>query len=204
MSEDCFKNLTDEELIGRLHAGEVSVIDHLMEKHKDLVRMHAKALYLPGADSEDLIQEGMIGLFKAIRDYDDSHDASFKTFAKLCISRQMMTAVENSRRKKHAPLNSYVSLYAADEDGDETILESLSSLAESSPEDKIIDRERVQTLANEILKVLSPLETKVFRLYLTGMNYAEIARVLDREEKSMDNALQRIKRKIRKSVLVTE
>ena len=191
-------------MIERLHAGEVSVIDFLMEKHKDLVRMHAKALYLPGADSEDLIQEGMIGLFKAIRDYDDSHDASFKTFARLCISRQMMTAVENSRRKKHAPLNSYVSLYAADDDGDETIMESLSSLAESSPEDKIIDRERVQTLTNEILKVLSPLETKVFRLYLTGMNYAEIARVLECEEKSMDNALQRIKRKIRKSVLVTE
>ncbi|MBP5384913.1 MAG: RNA polymerase sporulation sigma factor SigH [Lachnospiraceae bacterium] len=204
MSKDRFENLTDEELIERLHAGEVSVIDFLMEKHKDLVRMHAKALYLPGADSEDLIQEGMIGLFKAIRDYDDSHDASFKTFARLCISRQMMTAVENSRRKKHAPLNSYVSLYAADDDGDETIMESLSSLAESSPEDKIIDRERVQTLTNEILKVLSPLETKVFRLYLTGMNYAEIARVLECEEKSMDNALQRIKRKIRKSVLVTE
>ncbi len=101
-------------------------------------------------------------------------------------------------------MNSYVSLYAADDDGDETIMESLSSLAESSPEDKIIDRERVQTLTNEILKVLSPLETKVFRLYLTGMNYAEIARVLECEEKSMDNALQRIKRKIRKSVLVTE
>lgn len=204
MKKNIYENQSDEELIRQLRAGDAGVIDFLMEKYKNLVRRHAKVLYLVGADNEDLIQEGMIGLFKAVRDYDEGHEASFQTFAKLCISRQIVTAIENSQRKKHAPLNSYVSLYATDEGSEETLMESLTSLTETSPEEQVLDRERVEQLMQEIMEVLSPLEEQVFRLYLVGMDYTEIARVLDRPEKSMDNALQRIKKKIRTQVLTKE
>ncbi len=198
--KDPYNNCTDEELIERRHSGDGRVIDFLMEKYKGLARAHAKSMYLPGADSDDLIQEGMIGLFKAIRSYDASHRASFKTFANICISRHLASAIENSRRKKHAPLNSYVSLSAPEEEGDEKISESLQALATKSPEEKVIDRERVELLIEAIMQVLSPLETKVFWLYLNGMNYVEIAHILDREEKSTDNALQRIRKKVRACV----
>ena len=197
MKKEQFAKKTDEELIRILHEGDTGVIDFLMEKYKNLVRKHAKVMFIQGADNDDLIQEGMIGLFKAIRDYDENHEASFQTFARLCISRQILTAIENSRRKKHAPLNSYVSLYANDEDGEETLIGSLSTLAESSPEEIVLDRERVELLMEQIMGVLSPFEGQVFRLYLVGMDYTEIARTLGKEEKSTDNALQRIKRKIR-------
>ncbi len=197
MNQKKYEKNTDEELIVLLHEGDVGVIDFLMEKYKNLVRRHAKVMYIAGADNDDLIQEGMIGLFKAIRDYDSVHEASFQTFARLCISRQIVTAIENSRRKKHAPLNSYISLYTTEEDGEETLMESLSSLADSSPEEKILDRERVELLMEKIMGVLSPFEGKVFRLYLVGMDYTEIAKALGKEEKSTDNALQRIKRKVR-------
>ena len=197
MKKEQFAKKTDEELIRILHEGDTGVIDFLMEKYKNLVRKHAKVMFIQGADNDDLIQEGMIGLFKAIRDYDENHEASFQTFARLCISRQILTAIENSRRKKHAPLNSYVSLYANDEDGEETLIGSLSTLAESSPEEIVLDRERVELLMEKIMGVLSPFEGQVFRLYLVGMDYTEIARTLGKEEKSTDNALQRIKRKIK-------
>ena len=204
MKKNIYENKSDEELIRQLRDGDAGVIDFLMEKYKNLVRRHAKVMYLVGADNEDLIQEGMIGLFKAVRDYDEGREASFQTFAKLCISRQIVTAIENSQRKKHAPLNSYVSLYATDEGSEETLMESLTSLTETSPEEKVLDRERVEQLMQEIMQVLSPLEGQVFRLYLVGMDYTEIARVLDRSEKSMDNALQRIRKKIRTQVLTKE
>lgn len=204
MKKNIYENKSDEELIRQLHDGDAGVIDFLMEKYKNLVRRHAKVMYLVGADNEDLIQEGMIGLFKAVRDYDEGREASFQTFAKLCISRQIVTAIENSQRKKHAPLNSYVSLYATDEGSEETLMESLTSLTETSPEEKVLDRERVEQLMQQIMQVLSPLEGQVFRLYLVGMDYTEIARVLDRSEKSMDNALQRIRKKIRTQVLTKE
>lgn len=197
MKKEQFAKKTDEELIRILHEGDTGVIDFLMEKYKNLVRKHAKVMFIQGADNDDLIQEGMIGLFKAIRDYDENHEASFQTFARLCISRQILTAIENSKRKKHAPLNSYVSLYANDEDGEETLIGSLATLAQSSPEEIVLDRERVELLMEKIMGVLSPFEGQVFRLYLVGMDYTEIARTLGKEEKSTDNALQRIKRKIR-------
>lgn len=197
MKKEQFAKKTDEELIRILHEGDTGVIDFLMEKYKNLVRKHAKVMFIQGADNDDLIQEGMIGLFKAIRDYDENHEASFQTFARLCISRQILTAIENSGRKKHAPLNSYVSLYANDEDGEETLIGSLATLAQSSPEEIVLDRERVELLMEKIMGVLSPFEGQVFRLYLVGMDYTEIARTLGKEEKSTDNALQRIKRKIR-------
>ncbi|MCR5267333.1 MAG: RNA polymerase sporulation sigma factor SigH [Lachnospiraceae bacterium] len=201
MSKSPYQNYSDEELVAFVHDGNNGVIDYLMEKYKNLVRSQARMMYMQGADKDDLIQEGMIGLFKAIRDYDSGRDAAFKTFATLCISRQITTAVENAKRKKHTPLNSYVSLDASDDEGDSLRYETLLSLAYSSPEENVIDRERVNALNEAIRQALSPLEREVFALLLGGMNYVEIAKALKREEKSVDNAIQRIKKKIKTQVL---
>ena len=197
-----YERISDEELIDRLRNGESNITDYIMDKYKDLVRSKAKSMYILGADRDDLIQEGMIGLFKAVRDYDCGRDASFFTFADLCISRQMYTAVQASQRKKHTPLNTYVSLYERtreQEDSDElSLLESLSDGKELNPEALFIDKERVEYLEEQISKELSGFEKQVLDLYMTGMSYTQIARVLGRDEKSTDNALQRIKSKIKK------
>ena len=172
-----------------------------MEKYKNLVKHKAKSMYILGADREDLIQEGMIGLFKALRDYDSGRDASFATFADLCVSRQMYTAVQASRRKKHAPLNTYIPLYGGErrEDGGENeLINSLVSRMEQNPEEMLIDRENAEHLLTQIEKELSPFEKQVLDLYLTGMSYSQIAKVLGRDEKSTDNALSRIKSKVRR------
>ena len=191
---------SDESLIERLRDGESTIVDYIMNKYKYLVRSKAKAMYILGADTEDLIQEGMIGLFKAVRDYDCGRDASFFTFAELCISRQMYTAVQASQRKKHAPLNTYISLYGEQKEREEgtPLEEILSSGAGSNPETLFLDKERMEYLEGEIDKELSPFEKQVLDLYLTGMSYSQIAKVLGKEEKSTDNALQRVKTKIRK------
>lgn len=200
-----YADCTDEELIVRLRDGEQNITDYIMDKYKNLVRSKAKSMYILGADSEDLIQEGMIGLFKAVRDYDIGRDASFFTFADLCIARQMYTAVEASRRKKHTPLNSYVSLYtngrAADMDAEETeLINVLASVQEKNPEEVLIDRENLEGLERVIDKELSGFEKQVLDLYLTGMRYTQIGKVLGRDDKSTDNALQRIKNKLRKAL----
>ena len=201
MRED-YTNYSDEELLIRLRDGEPGITDHIMNKYKNLVRSKAKSMYILGGDNEDLIQEGMIGLFKAIRDYDCGRDASFYTFADLCISRQMYTAVQASHRQKHWPLNTYVSLYGSNSsqgDSEEMELaEALSPDKDQNPETLFIDRERVEYLEGQIDKELSSFEKQVLDLYLTGMSYSQIARVLGREEKSTDNALQRLKSKIKK------
>lgn len=193
---------TDEELIDRLRGGEESIMDYICDKYKNLVRSKAKSMYILGADAEDLIQEGMIGLFKAVRDYDCGRDASFYTFADLCISRQMYTAVQAAKRQKHIPLNSYVSLYANSaekEEGEErNLLEALADPAELNPEELFLDKERVAYLEAIIENELSSFEKQVLDLYMTGMTYTQIAKVLGRDEKSADNALQRLKAKIRK------
>ncbi len=195
-----YEQESDESLIERLRDGESTIVDYIMNKYKYLVRSKAQAMYILGADTEDLIQEGMIGLFKAVRDYDCGRDASFFTFAELCISRQMYTAVQASQRKKHAPLNTYISLYGEQkEKGEGTPLEEiLSSGAGSNPETLFLDKERMEYLEGEIDKELSSLEKQVLDLYLTGMSYSQIAKVLGKEEKSTDNALQRVKAKIKK------
>ncbi len=193
---------TDEELILRLRDGEMRIMDYICDKYKDLVRVKAKSMFILGGDSEDLIQEGMIGLFKAVRDYDCGRDASFHTFADLCISRQMYTAVQASRRQKHIPLNTYVSLYGDDavleESGRIDLQEVLADQAGQSPEELFLDKERVRYLEERIEQELSSFEKQVLDLYLTGMSYSQIARVLGRDEKSTDNALHRLKGKIRK------
>lgn len=197
-----YSNYMDEELILRLRDGETTVTDFIMEKYKNLVRSKAKSMYILGADSEDLIQEGMIGLFKAIRDYDSGRDASFSTFADLCVSRQMYTAVQASRRQKHTPLNTYISLYSAGKERGENeeveLVNSLVSKVDINPEDLLIDKENVENLAREIEKELSHFENQVLDLYLTGMSYSQIAKVLGKDDKSTDNALSRIKSKVKK------
>ncbi len=197
-----YSQFSDEELIDRLRGGDSRITDYIMDKYKNLVRSKAKSMYILGGDNEDLIQEGMIGLFKAIRDYDCGRDASFYTFADLCISRQMYTAVQASHRQKHWPLNTYVSLYgsiSSQGDSEEMELaEALSPDKDQNPETLFIDRERVEYLEGQIDKELSSFEKQVLDLYLTGMSYSQIARVLGREEKSTDNALQRLKSKIKK------
>ncbi len=196
-----YESIPDEELIDRLRNGEEGIMDHICEKYKNLVRSKAKSMHILGGDNEDLIQEGMIGLFKAVRDYDHGRDASFFTFAELCVSRQLYTAVQASQRKKHLPLNTYVSLYADTSIQDEKQTELLQSLArqtQQSPEDLFLDKERVAYLEAAIDKELSIFEKQVLDLYMTGMSYVEIAKVLGRDEKSTDNALQRLKSKIRK------
>ncbi len=204
---DSYEQNGDEELILRLRDGEENITDYIMDKYKNLVKSKAKSMYILGADSEDLIQEGMIGLFKAIRDYDSGRDASFFTFADLCISRQMYTAVQASVRQKHAPLNTYISLYSSvkskDEPGSEEaeLLNVLASKAELSPEEMVIDKENVENLEKTIERELSIFEKQVLDLYITGMSYVQIAKVLGKDEKSTDNALQRIKAKLRKAIL---
>ena len=200
-----YQNETDEMLIERLRDGERDIMDYIMNKYKNLVRSKAKSMYILGADTEDLIQEGMIGLFKAIRDYDAGRDASFFTFAELCISRQMYTAVQASNRKKHMPLNSYISLYATNElrDGageSEEFINFLAFETQIDPEQLLIDKENVLLLEKKIEEELSAFEKQVLDLYLTGMTYSQIARVLGRDEKSTDNALHRLKAKIRKAI----
>lgn len=198
-----YGQVTDEELIDRLRDGDARITDYIMDKYKNLVRSKAGTMYILGADREDLIQEGMIGLFKAIRDYDSGRDASFYTFADLCISRQMYSAVQAAGRMKHIPLNTYISLYGEgtgggeDEEG-----EVLSALADRGlgPEEQFIDRESVERLEQQIERELSGFEKQVFELYITGMGYSQIARLLGRDEKSTDNALQRLKGKIRRMI----
>ena len=197
-----YAQYSDEELIVRLRDGEDSITEYLMNKYKNLVRSKAKSMYILGADSEDLIQEGMIGLFKALRDYDIGRDASFLTFADLCVSRQMYTAVQASRRQKHIPLNTYISLYGAaamDRDGEQKNLENvLAAHVGQSPEEVLIDRENMVQLERAIEQELSSFEKQVLDLYLTGMGYQQIAKVLGKDDKSTDNALQRIKTKLKK------
>lgn len=194
---------SDEELIDRLRAGETEITDYLCDKYKVLVKKGARSLFILGGDTEDLIQEGMIGLFKAIRDYDSGRDASFFTFAELCISRQMYTAVQASNRKKHTPLNEAISFYSQSENGEEDgrfLLEELTDETMLDPEKLFLDKERLIELQKLIEDSLSPFEKQVFDLYLTQMPTSQIARILGKNEKSTDNALQRVKGKLRKII----
>jgi len=197
-----YENMSDEELLIRHRDGDNRVIDYIIEKYKDMVRKKTKSMYILGADHEDLLQEGMIGLFKAIRDYDAGRDASFRTFAELCITRQVYTAVQAAGRKKHSFLNFYVSLYGNGEGKEEEEyrdpVRELVAHEMKSPEELMIDQENLENLENAIEQELSDFEKQVLELWLTGMNYTEIARVLGKTDKATDNALQRIKAKIKK------
>lgn len=198
--------LPEKVLIQRAQAQDYDAMDALMQRYKGIVRKRARSLFIIGGDQDDLMQEGMIGLFKAIQDYDKSKEAVFSTFAELCISRQLYSAVKSSNRKKNIPLNTYVSIYspAYSEQGEETegsfMVDHSLEAAELSPEEILIDRENVRSLRRKIEECLSAMEKQVFDLYMEGMTYQEIARHLDKEPKSIDNALQRIKSKVNKAL----
>ena len=203
MNEEKFKQASDEELILMYRDGEEEAAGFLINKYKNLVRKKAGSMYILGGDREDLIQEGMIGLYKAVRDYDMGRDVNFYTFADLCVSRQMYTAVQASNRKKHLPLNTYISIYSQSmnaEEGTEEyeLMNTLTLGNDNNPEEMVIEQENMEQMELAILSQLSELEKQVFELHLTGMNYTEIAKVLGRDEKSTDNALQRMKSKIKR------
>ncbi len=185
----------DEELIQRIRKNDTGALDYILEKYKNLVRKKARKLFLIGGDRDDLIQEGMIGLYKAVRDYDESRESSFGSFADLCISRQIYDAIKASNRQKNIPLNTYVSFYtpAFDKKGDYLFADN-----KENPEVLLIDRENVTALEKEFGEVLSGFEKEVLSLYLEGLKYQEIAQKIKREPKSVDNALQRIKAKLAK------
>ena len=194
-----FEKLTDEEIVVEIKDGCNSVaLDYLINKYRNFVRSKARSYFLIGADREDIIQEGMIGLYKAIRDFRNDKLSSFRAFAELCVTRQIITAIKTATRQKHIPLNSYISLNKPiyDEDSDRTLLDVLSGAKVSDPEELVISREEFVDIEAKMEEILSDLEWKVLMSYLDGKSYQEIAVDLDRHVKSIDNALQRVKRKL--------
>lgn len=184
----------DEELLRMMRNGESEVADYLVDKYKCLVRQKSRALYLAGGDQEDLIQEGMLGLFKAIQGYQEEREASFATFAALCIDRQLYSAISMSQRQKHQPLNSFVSL------SEPVSEQELRLIDEETPEEILINRENLDRIHEKIRKILSPFEYEVLQLYLKGYGYQQIARQMQKPPKAIDNALQRIRSKVRSSM----
>jgi len=195
-----FTHLTDEEVVEMSHQGEPLAEDYLLDKYKNFVRAKARSYFLIGADHEDIVQEGMIGLYKAIRDYRPEKLSSFRAFAELCITRQIITAIKTATRQKHIPLNSYISLNKPlyDEESDRTLMDVIMEGKVSNPEEIIINREDLTNINEKIKEVLSGLEQEVLSAYLDGKSYQEIAESLGRHVKSIDNALQRVKRKLEK------
>ena len=200
--EQIYKSAKDEELVLMAQNGDDAAQEYLLDKYKSLVRAKSRAYFLIGADSEDIIQEGMIGLYKAVRDYNEEKNASFRSFAELCVNRQMITAIKAATRQKHQPLNSYVSLNKPvyEEESEQTYMDFLQSSSGSllNPEALLIGQENKSFLEDQMVKNLSSFETRVLVLYLQGRSYFEIANVLDKPEKSIDNALQRVKKKLEK------
>ncbi len=195
-----FNEMLDEEIIEDARAGNYDALEYLINKYKNFVRAKARTYFLIGADREDIIQEGMIGLYKAIRDFRGDKLSSFRAFAELCITRQIITAIKTATRQKHIPLNSYVSLNRPifDEESDRTLMDVIGEETMADPEEMIINREEFAGIENRIGEILSSLEWEVLSLYLEGKSYQEIAEELDKHVKSIDNALQRVKRKLEK------
>lgn len=193
--------MTDEQIVIMANEEEGSLaLEYVLHKYKNYVRAKARSYFLVGADKEDIVQEGMIGLYKAVRDYDVEKNASFRAFAELCITRQIITAIKTATRQKHQPLNSYVSLNKPvyDEESERTLVDIIAASKVSNPEEIVIDQEDYASMEEEISKMLSSLENQVLTYYLHGLSYQQIARNLGRHEKSIDNALQRAKGKIDK------
>lgn len=197
-TETDFEVRSDEDIVMEAKNGDVVALEFLINKYKNFVKAKARSYFLIGADREDIIQEGMIGLYKAIRDFRDDKLSSFRAFAELCITRQIITAIKTATRQKHIPLNSYVSLNKPiyDEDSDRTLLDILSGTKITDPEELMINREEYNDIEYKMGEILSELEWKVLTLYLEGKSYQEIAVELERHVKSIDNALQRVKRKL--------
>ena len=197
-----FEDMLDEEIVIEAKKGNIRAQEYLINKYQNFVKAKAKSYFLIGADKEDIYQEGMIGLYKAIRDFKSDKLSSFKAFAELCVTRQIITAIKTATRQKHIPLNTYISLNKPiyDEESDRTLLDILSMAKVTDPEELIISQEELKHIENEIGDVLSDLEMEVLASYLDGKSYQEIACDLNRHAKSIDNALQRVKRKLEKSL----
>ena len=201
MQNQDFENMTDEEIVRLAQQdGQDAALEYLLNKYKNFVRTKARSYFLIGADHEDIVQEGMIGLYKAIRDYREDRLSSFRAFAELCITRQIITAIKTATRQKHIPLNSYVSLNRPiyEEDSDRTLLDVITEDAPSNPEEMLIDRKDLSVIEGRIGQMLSDLEKEVLIRYVEGKSYVEISEEMNRHVKSIDNALQRIKRKLQK------
>ena len=196
------KTISDEKLLRQIQSGNDDAMECLLERYRDMVRKEARSFFLAGGDEEDLIQEGMIGLIKAVRDFDVTQKTSFSSFAELCVSRQMYSAIEASNRKKHLPLNSYVSLYEDSEQVGEgrslPLIDTIESSKENDPEVLYFGKEYTEAFAEQLKELLSPLENHVLYLHLMGTDYRTIAELLGKSPKSVDNALQRIKTKAQK------
>ncbi len=195
-----FENMPDEDVVQLAQEADGAALEYLLNKYKNFVRTKARSYFLIGADHEDIVQEGMIGLYKAIRDYRRDKLKSFRAFAELCITRQIITAIKTATRQKHIPLNNYVSLNRPiyDEDSDRTLLDVITEDAPSNPEEMFIDREDLSVIEGRIGEMLSELEKEVLVRYIAGKSYVEISEEMGRHVKSIDNALQRIKRKLLK------
>ena len=201
---EVFANMTDEDIVTEAQEKDnILAQEFLLQKYRNFVRAKARSYFLIGAEREDIIQEGMIGLYKAIRDFRNDKQSSFRAFAELCVTRQIITAIKTATRQKHIPLNSYVSLNKPiyEEDSDRTLLDIISGIKVANPEDMVISREEFADIENKMNDILSDLEWKVLMSYLDGKSYQEIAVDLNRHVKSIDNALQRVKRKLEKYVI---
>ncbi len=196
-------NLSDDELIVLSKNGNGYATEILLERYRNFVRSRSRTYFLIGADKEDIIQEGMIGLYKAIRDYKPEAQASFKSFAELCITRQIITAIKTATRQKHLPLNSYISLNKPvyEDESERILLDTVIERKRLDPEEIMIDKERFSSIEEKLSQILSKLEWNVLLKYLEGNSYVDIARKIGKSEKSIDNALQRIKKKIEKHIL---
>lgn len=201
-----YNGLDDEEVVEAVHNGDSEALDFLIKKYRNFVRAKARSYFLIGADKEDIVQEGMIGLYKAIRDFKEDKLTSFKAFAELCITRQIITAIKTATRQKHIPLNSYVSLDKPifDEESDRTLMDVISGAKILDPEELIINQEEFVQIEIKMEELLSDLERKVLALYLDGRTYQEISEELNRHVKSIDNALQRVKRKLERYIEIRE
>ena len=189
--------LSDEELVSAWRRGDEYAAEKLIERYKNMVRMKSRPYFLIGADREDLVQEGMIGLYKAVRDYSPEHEMSFRSFADMCVHRQIITAIKRATRKKHAPLNSYVSIYRNDdEERDRPLIDTMQTVRTDNPEEMFISSESLEGMRGMLENMLSPLEKRVLDLFLDGRSYQEIAEIIARGTKTVDNALQRIKKKL--------
>jgi RNA polymerase sporulation-specific sigma factor len=195
-----FKDKLDEEIVAQAKSGNNRAQEYLISKYENFVKAKAKSYFLIGADKEDIYQEGMIGLYKAIRDFNPDKSTSFKSFAEICVVRQIITAIKTATRQKHIPLNTYISLNKPiyEEESERTLLDVLAGLKISDPEELMISKEQMDYIEEKISTVLSGLELEVLTSYLDGKSYQEIAIDLERHSKSIDNALQRVKRKLEK------
>lgn len=199
---NCHEQDLDYELVDMAKQGDKYAINKLIEKYSIIVKAKAKTYFLVGADKEDIIQEGLIGLYKAIRDYDEDKTCSFRHFADICVTRQIITAIKTATRQKHIPLNTYISLNRPmfEEESERTLYDMVTTSLDNDPEGLVIDKEAYKDMENRMKKTLSKFEEEVFIRYLSGQSYSDIAISLSKDAKSVDNAIQRVKKKLEKNL----